>query len=66
MPWRVVLPYFELHCPLMRLPLVLGTTVDTIAERRRPPAFVRREALQLSRGHIYLFSILALSRRLFT
>jgi tetratricopeptide (TPR) repeat protein len=51
--WRIVLatagetlPKADLHCPLLSLPLALGTTLDTLPPARRyldvPPAYRRR------------------------
>lgn len=41
------LPYFDCHCPLMSLPLALGTTLETIPARV-PYLFPPQEALQVA------------------
>jgi tetratricopeptide (TPR) repeat protein len=43
---REALPPFDLHCPMMSMPLALGTTVDTIPAA---PAYLRADAAAVAR-----------------
>ena len=49
------LPDFDLQCPLMRLPLVLGTTLDGLVNKvpylRPPTDAVARAAARIEQGH---------------